>query len=94
MFRKSAKEESETAQMSILYAGKVMVFNDFRAEKAKAIMALARKENLSKPSSSFSNTDLNKTDSDNYMLIEQNNDQEFLRQRSQNLQLPINGSGK
>ncbi|KAL0410394.1 UNVERIFIED_CONTAM: protein TIFY 10A [Sesamum latifolium] len=35
------KPEAETAQMTIFYAGKVMVFDDLPAEKAKEIMMLA-----------------------------------------------------
>ncbi|KAE7999027.1 hypothetical protein FH972_003512 [Carpinus fangiana] len=42
-FRKPAIKEAATAQMTILYAGKVLVFNDFPADKAREIMALGRK---------------------------------------------------
>ncbi|XP_059457818.1 protein TIFY 10A-like isoform X2 [Corylus avellana] len=42
-FRKSAIKEAATAQMTIFYAGQVLVFNDFPADKARAIMALGRK---------------------------------------------------
>ncbi|KZV47132.1 protein TIFY 10A-like [Dorcoceras hygrometricum] len=35
------KPEAETAQMTIFYAGQVIVFNDFPADKAKDVMVLA-----------------------------------------------------
>ncbi|PSS02044.1 Protein TIFY 10A like [Actinidia chinensis var. chinensis] len=46
------KSEPETAQMTIFYAGQVIVFNDFPADKAEQIMFLAGKgssPNTTKP---------------------------------------------
>ncbi|KAL0562215.1 hypothetical protein IC582_002667 [Cucumis melo] len=42
-FRKPATPEPTTAQMTIFYAGKVLVYDDFPNERAKEIMALADK---------------------------------------------------
>ncbi|XP_051132248.1 protein TIFY 10A-like isoform X2 [Andrographis paniculata] len=38
-----AKSAAETAPMTIFYGGKVIVFNDFPADKAKELMILAQK---------------------------------------------------
>lgn len=42
-----ARTEHGSSQMTIIYAGKVFVFNDISAEKAKEIMALATKASSS-----------------------------------------------
>lgn len=40
---RNAKSAVETAPMTIFYGGQVMVFNDFPADKAQEILALASK---------------------------------------------------
>lgn len=42
-FRKPAVREPERAPMTIFYAGRVLILNEFPAEKAREIMALASK---------------------------------------------------
>nr|DAD35794.1 TPA_asm: hypothetical protein HUJ06_006434 [Nelumbo nucifera] len=53
-FRQAAKEP-EKAQMTILYAGKVLVFDDFPIEKAKDVMLFVSKAS-SLDSSSLAST--------------------------------------
>ncbi|KAI3414943.1 Tify domain-containing protein [Psidium guajava] len=43
---KSDNKEPEAAQMTIFYAGQVIVFNDFPADKAKEVMLMASKGSL------------------------------------------------
>ncbi|PIN08422.1 hypothetical protein CDL12_19004 [Handroanthus impetiginosus] len=49
------KSQPETAQMTIFYAGQVIVFNDFPADKAREIMMFASKSNATQnhPNAAF-----------------------------------------
>ncbi|CAL9087536.1 protein TIFY 10b-like [Musa acuminata AAA Group] len=48
------KRQTEKGQLTIFYGGKVLVFDDFPAEKAKDLMRMASKENISSQNFSFS----------------------------------------
>ena len=54
------KSEPETAQMTIFYAGQVIVFNDFPADKAEQIMFLAGKGGSSPNTNTFAATPVQK----------------------------------
>ncbi|CAE5957921.1 unnamed protein product [Arabidopsis arenosa] len=57
---RSVKPESQTAPLTIFYAGQVIVFNDFSAEKAKEVMNLASKGNANSFTGFTSNVNLAK----------------------------------
>lgn len=67
--------------MTIFYAGKVIVFDDFPTDKAKKIMALASKASSNSPTGKISST--------NSVASIYNNAQKQLQ-----LQPQANGSGK
>ncbi|CAL9136274.1 unnamed protein product [Musa textilis] len=48
------KRRTEKGQLTIFYGGKVLVFDDFPADKAKDLMRMASKENISSQNFSFS----------------------------------------
>ncbi|XP_058215541.1 protein TIFY 10A [Rhododendron vialii] len=54
------KSEPETAQMTIFYAGQVIVFNDLTADKAKEVMLLASKGSTHNSPSTFASTAVQK----------------------------------
>ncbi|KAL6974632.1 hypothetical protein U1Q18_028816 [Sarracenia purpurea var. burkii] len=54
------KSGPETAQMTIFYAGQVIVFNDFPEDKAKEVMLLAGKGSPHNPATAFASTQLHK----------------------------------
>ncbi|XP_038681167.1 protein TIFY 10A-like isoform X2 [Tripterygium wilfordii] len=59
---------AETAPMTILYGGRVFVFNDFRADKAKEVMELAAMGKSSARSGSDSTNNVKGDDVSNVVL--------------------------
>lgn len=55
---RSVKPESQTAPLTIFYAGQVIVFNDFSADKAKEIMNLASKGTANSFTSNLNNKNI------------------------------------
>ncbi|GMH03578.1 hypothetical protein Nepgr_005417 [Nepenthes gracilis] len=62
---KAASAESRAAQMTIFYAGQVIVFNDFPGDKANEIIELASRGSSQKFSTSVSNSAKSTADSSN-----------------------------
>ncbi|GMH30486.1 hypothetical protein Nepgr_032329 [Nepenthes gracilis] len=62
---KAASSESRAAQMTIFYAGQVIVFNDFPGDKANEIIELASRGSSQKFSTSVSNSAKSTADSSN-----------------------------
>ncbi|KAJ9179428.1 hypothetical protein P3X46_011217 [Hevea brasiliensis] len=84
--RKSSREEPGTAQLTIFYAGQVIVYDDFPADKAKEIMALASK-GTSNSKNGFTTTASTSAMDKTNSIASNNNAREGLR-----LQTQANGS--
>ncbi|KAL3610475.1 hypothetical protein D5086_001495 [Populus alba] len=82
--RKSSTMDPGTAQMTIFYAGKLTVFNDIPADKAKEIMALATKGSSISPNGFPSDPSIIKVNSANSVAaLDSNNAQQRLHLQSE-----------
>ncbi|KAK9280742.1 hypothetical protein L1049_003630 [Liquidambar formosana] len=72
-FSKPAATEPETAQMTIFYAGQVLVFNDFPANKANEIMVLASKRSSHNSSAVLSTSGQDKINATSFVAAGSSN---------------------